>query len=926
MRNQGSAPIASSGWTGLAQSCSIRANAGGAGAHDQLRIWRSGAADGVVTARPSLIGRLVALCASQAWIVLVLAIALGAAAAMYAVGHFAMSTDTAALLSPKLPWRIREAAFNKAFPPNGSQIVVVVDGQTPELAEQGAAALAARLSAQPTLFNAVRRPDAGPFWDHEGLLYLPLKDVQSSMAQLIQAQPFLGPIAADPSIRGLMGALSTALQGVSLGQASLEDIHKPIHRLAVALEGVQAGKPTFFSWRTLITNGAPDPRELRHVILLDPSLDFARLQPGQAPTQAIRADAKALQLDTAHGVRVRLTGNIPLEDEEFGSLADRAALIGTLAVSAIILMLWLAVRSARLIISILLTTFLGLVCTAAMGLLIFHRFNAISVAFIPLFVGLGIDFGIQFSVRYRAEHMGGTGVSEALLASGNGMGRSLALAATAIAAGFLAFAPTDYYGISQLGVIAGLGMFIALSLNLTVLPALIRLSRPPGAPEKGTHPSLSRIDTYVLGHRRLVIGTGVGAALVSAALLPLLHFDFNPMHLRSAKAESVATLYDLMKDPNQATNTLEEVGPNLAAADAVAAKVRKIPVVLDARTLSSFVPADQPAKIAAIADASNLLDLTLNPLVVAPPPTDAEVVASLNQTAVALRAAASGQNGAAASDAMRLAGDLDDLAKASPDVRAKATQVLMPGLGILLTQVRSSLQPQPISLRSLPADMQRDWVTPDGRARVSIIPKGDSNDNAVLTKFINAVVPVVPDATGAALGIHEGGATIVGAFVEAGVLSFVAITLLLLLVLRRVRDVAITMAPIVLTGLLTMGSCVVIGQPLNFANIIALPLLFGIGVAFHIYFVMSWRSGGSHLLTSSLARAVFFSALTTATGFGSLWASSHPGTASMGKLLMISLLWTLVSALLFQPALMGDPPAQPEPAPEGEARHGEPAA
>jgi predicted RND superfamily exporter protein len=192
----------------------------------------------------------------------------------------------------------------------------------------------------------------------------------------------------------------------------------------------------------------------------------------------------------------------------------------------------------------------------------------------------------------------------------------------------------------------------------------------------------------------------------------------------------------------------------------------------------------------------------------------------------------------------------------------------------------------------------------------------------VLNRFIKAVVPVVPGVTGAALDIYEGGRTIVGAFIEAGVLSFIAITLLLLLVLRRVRDVAITMAPIVLTGLLTMGSCVVIGQPLNFANIIALPLLFGIGVAFHIYFVMSWRSGGSHLLTSSLARAVFFSALTTATGFGSLWASSHPGTASMGKLLMISLLWTLVSALLFQPALMGPPPARPEPAPDGEARHG----
>jgi uncharacterized protein len=385
----------------------------GSGArHEQLQFRRSGGADGVVIARPSLIGRLVALCARHAWIVLVLAIALGVTTARYAVGHFAMSTDTAALLSPKLPWRIREADYNRAFPPSGSQVVVVVDGQTPELAEQGAAALAAKLIAQPQLFHEVRRPDAGPFWDHEGLLYLPLKDVQSTMAQLIQAQPFLGPIAADPSLRGLMGALSTALQGVSLGQASLEDVHKPIHRLADALESIQAGKPTFFSWRTLISNGAPDPRELRHVILVAPSLDFARLEPGQATGQAIRDTAKALQLDPAHGVRVRLTGPIPLQDEEFGSLANRAGLIASLAVGAIILMLWLAVRSTRLIVSILLTTFLGLVCTAAMGLFIFGRFNAISVAFIPLFVGLGIDFGIQFSVRYRAEHMGGTGVAQ----------------------------------------------------------------------------------------------------------------------------------------------------------------------------------------------------------------------------------------------------------------------------------------------------------------------------------------------------------------------------------------------------------------------------------------------------------------------------------------------------------------------------------
>jgi len=374
----------------------------------------------------------------------------------------------------------------------------------------------------------------------------------------------------------------------------------------------------------------------------------------------------------------------------------------------------------------------------------------------------------------------------------------------------------------------------------------------------------------------------------------------------------VATLLDLMRDPDQSPNTLELVAPSLAQADVIARRLERLPEVSDARTLDSFVPGDQAPKLAAIADAASLLDLTLDPIVTAPPPTDAEVVASLRRTAADLRAAAAvkASAGAAAmgAHALRLAAALDWLAAAPPAARSSAAQVLMPGLATVLEQSRNALGASAVTLKDIPPSLARDWLAPDGRARVSLTPRGDSNDNAVLTRFIAAVTRLYPDATGAPIGIQMGGRTVAGAFLEAGVLSFIAITLLLFAILRRVRDVAITMAPIVLTGLLTLGSCVLIGQPLNFANIIALPLLFGIGVAFHIYFVMAWRSGGAHLLQSSLTRAVFFSALATATGFGSLWASSHPGTASMGLLLMISLVWTLVSALLFQPALMGPPP------------------
>ena len=231
--------------------------------------------------------------------------------------------------------------------------------------------------------------------------------------------------------------------------------------------------------------------------------------------------------------------------------------------------------------------------------------------------------------------------------------------------------------------------------------------------------------------------------------------------------------------------------------------------------------------------------------------------------------------------------------------------MLVQPLGVTLDKLRFSLQASPLTRETLPPDMQAGWIARDGRALVQVVPKGDSADNAVLTRFAAAVRKLAPKATGMPVSTQEAAGTISRAFIQAGVLALVLVSLLLYAVLRSVREVAFTLAPVVLSGFLTLGSCVVIGQPLNFANIIAFPLLFGVGVAFHIYFVMAWVKGERDLLQSSLARAVLFSALATGSAFGALWFSQHPGTASMGLILMISLVWTLICALIFEPALLG---------------------
>ena len=850
----------------------------------------------------SLVERAVALSVSFPRAVIAVALLLTLAAGMFAARHFDMTTDTAALIAPSVEWRRDEAVIDAAFPQNRDPTAVVIDGTTPEAAELGARALAAAMAGDTAHFRTVRRPDATEFFARNGLLFASPPEVSDATARLVAAQPFLGPLAADPSLRGVMTSLSTVLSGIASGSARLGDIAAPVRALGDGLGGIVAGKEPQFSWTALFgaTRGAL-AAPTRRVIVAQAVLDYGDLMPGKAASDAVRALAAGLKLDPAHGVRVRLTGAVPLADEEFASLSEGAGVVGAVMAGSMLLLLWVATRSAKIVAAIAVTIVAGLVVTAALGLALVGRFNLISVAFIPLFVGLGIDFAIQLSVRFRAEVVPDT--AEALRRAGRTLGHSLVVAAAAVALGFAAFLPTAYIGILELGIIAAVGMGVALALSVTLLPALLVLLKPARTGDPGLS-NFAPAEGWLARHRKAVLWAFAGSMLASIALLPLVRFDFDPYNLRDPHGEAMATLADLMRDPDRTPNTVDVLAPNDAAAR-LSARLAALPEVSQVIGIASFVPADQAPKLALIADARNLLEFTLDPFAPAAPPSDAETVAALRRTAGQLRTAASSDTSPAAAPALHLAGVLEALAAAPPERRAAATRMLVPPLELLLDQLRSLLQAEPVSRASLPADLVREWVTPGGQSRLQVFPRGKSNDNATLAAFTTAVQRVAPHASGPPISTQAAAGTIARAFVEAGVYALIAISLLLFAVLRSVREVAFTLAPVVLSGFLTLATCVVIGQPINFANIIAFPLLFGVGVAFHIYFVVAWRDGATSLLSSSLARAVLFSALATGAAFGSLWLSHHPGTASMGKILMIALAWTLVCALVFEPALLG---------------------
>ena len=825
----------------------------------------------------------------------------------YTGEKFAINTDITKLIAKNVAWRQREIDFDKLFPNrNGGYVLAVVDAPTPELATLARTDLADKLSADKNLFKSVSQLGGSPFFAQNGLLFVPTEELAGITKSLTRAAPLVRALVTDPSLRGVASMVGFALAGVNSGELTLDQTARAFDMAAVPIENALADRPATFSWRELLSGMPSTPADLRKFIEASPVLDFNSLEPGKEATDAIRSAAAGLDLASRLQARVRLTGPVPIENEEFATVREGAAVNGTVTLAVVLLILWMALKSFRIIVAVVIALFIGLSITAALGLLMVGALNLISVAFAVLFVGLGVDFGIQFSVRYRQERFKEPDLREALMQAGARAGVPLTLAAAAVAAGFLSFLPTAYRGVSELGQIAGVGMLVAYVTSITVLPALLYVLHPQGEKETLGITALAPVDDFLERHRIAIVVATLGVAIAGLPLLYFLRFDFNPMNLRSAKVESVATYLDLRRDPATGANSINMLAASVKAADEMASRLKASPQVGTVRTIDSFVPADQEAKLASIAAAAKALDPVLA-LPARPAPTDEEIVAALKQRAGDLTRASDNKSGPGAEASKRLAAAMTKLAMAEPAQRQRVESAFTVPLKLDLDDMRDLLKAKPITLDNLPEEITRNWRAADGRVRVEVTPTGDPDDNENIRAFARAVLALEPDATGGPISILESGRTIVTAFLEAGGWALASISILLWITLRRFGDVLLTLVPLLLAGVVTLEICVLINMPLNFANIISLPLLLGIGVAFKIYFVMAWRSGRTKLLQSSLTRAVIFSAATTATAFGSLWLSSHPGTSSMGKLLALSLACTLAAAVLFQPALMGKP-------------------
>jgi hopanoid biosynthesis associated RND transporter like protein HpnN len=837
----------------------------------------------------------------------------------YTITHLSIDTDTTDMVAPNAPFQKNLRNYEKAFSQDLHTILLVVESNTPELTKAATKRLGRLLSADKVNFQTVYIPSENEFFHQNGLLYLGSDQLQSLSNNLSQAQSFIGRISQEPNLSGFFSIFDDALNTSNKDQAVPVDLPALIDKVSLSLHKSMNGENNLLSWEELIAEKKLSGNSVdKGFISVSPKFDYTQIRPAENAINAIRKAIAEVQQPDVPEVKVWITGEVGLEDDELVGMSNGTFNASIFSIVVVLFILLIAYRSVLLTLATLISLALGMVFCGAFAAVSVKELNLISVAFAVSNIGLGVEYAIHFCLRYQDNLRHHVNKARALHSTLISTSPSLILCAGTTAIGLYAFVPTDYKGVSELGLLAGTSLFICLLVTLTVLPALIRFIPVPEKYERqSTHPLLStlaeKMATYTLHFAKPISLLTILIAVISVVLVFKVKIDFNPINLRDPNTESVIAFKNLNKDPDTTPMTLTVLATGEQQAKAMQQKLSVLTSVDKTVSLFDFEPTGQEEKLAIIEEMALLLGSQTQYFPALK--VDNDPIPSIKRLIKTINTILPAKTDAHDISALKgFREELQDIlieldTRQQPSRRMFIEKIQTALLGTLpstMNELLVSLNAGEFSLNDLPTDFKGRWLSKDGSYRIQIFPKKDLNDLTNLEQFISDVQSVAPETTDLPIIYWESMKEVVHSFQKAITIALIIIALLLYGIRRNITDTLLVMTPLILAGLFTMASTVLTNTPINYANIIALPLLLGLGVDNGIHMVEKLHhslSENQNIYQSSTARAMFYGALTTASSFGGLAFSSHQGIASMGLIITMGIFWIMVCTFIVLPAI-----------------------
>jgi len=844
------------------------------------------------------------------WIVLFF-ILISGVALYFGMQHIGVNSHTADMFDPSLPFRQQQDKFNENFPITNQNFVIVIDAVNPETADSISSELAGLLNKNPALYEDVYIPGGEDFFKKNQFLFLKKDQLEDLTDKLSRSYVLYSLLAQNYSLRGLLLFVD---QVFSMGnEEQISKLDRLIGQIEYTIRAKLEGTDHVLSWQSVMTPEDLNRNQNLRFIQVKPVLDYNRLIPAKPAIDRVREIIK--KYDGKNNTTVSITGSLAMSYEELQSILSGTTIAGILALITVGLILWIGLRSFRLIFCALLTLLAGLSLTTAFSAWAVGELNMISVAFAVLYIGLGIDYAIHFILKFNELVLKGVSGFDALKGSFKKLSGALFLSTFSTAFGFYAFIPTSFDGVSELGIIAGTGMFISLVATFTLLPALLSLLYKPGMnipPLLSSAPWGEQISHFQKKYTTHFRAATFVIGLASLFLLPKIGFDYNPINLRDDQSESVATINKLMQSGSFTPWTIEIMAADSHSAKEHIHKLRNLDMVDQALSVFNFIPNNQQEKLSLI---TPLRSRYQN---IPPVKKDSASYYPENQIeAINELQTSINKTDINKSDHIKeLSVTLEKLEKAlnSAEINSKQTLIeqlesnLLQTFPRTLQNLKQAMNAEPVSMDNLPEYITDRWISDRGIYRIQVTPSKEYGlNNERLRTFASAVTDLIPDATGSLITVINSGDNVVKAFKEAMIYAFIIITILLIIYLRSIKYTLYVLLPLILAGIMTGGAMVLLNLQFNFANIIALPLLLGLGVDNGVHIVHRARdhkTSAGNLLQTSTARAIFFSSLTTLFSFGNLGFSPHTGTASMGLVLTLGLIFTIFTTLIILPAFI----------------------
>lgn len=832
------------------------------------------------------LARWVAWVADHAWLTLTLLAVATVTLSWVAVARFQMSSNLNELIRQETPWRADFDRFEEAFPDYVKTAVVVVSGTAYKQVEDTARRLEAEIRSRPEQFRAVHAGENHPFFRDHALLYLDEEELDDMADRLAEAQPWLTGVAEDPSLRSVLDLVADGIENDP--PSGFDNIVEWLQGSAAAV--VAGTDPTVY-W----TNEFFGADETHYwLILLKSNLNIRETAANAEVVRELRQIVAAV--DPPPQVRVGLTGEVALTHEEIEAAVGGLQLTGWLAIVLLALVLIVGVRSFRIILATFAMLAMGIAWTSAFAMLTVGEYNTLSIVFLVMFFGLGVDFAIHFSLRYQEAVGAGLATIEgALTAATRSVGGAIFICTVTTALGFLGFWPTDYRGLADLGVISAGGMIIAGFLTFTLLPAFYTVCRAV-RPHSMDVPTSERLVRHLISHRGRVVVSMIVLLCVGIALASHARFDYSVLALKDPESESMRTLR-MMQEDGRATDYALYI---LTDEPTAAAGLEDLPVVDSVVSLADFVPDGQDYKLQTLEDLQEILWSAIEPL----RKLDAPALEDLQASVRHLQRTIETYDDEGRFTALHAA--LAELEMGPPQSLLVWQRGVVDNLLEELEWLRRAVLVGPVDDRDLPMAVRERMVNPQGKHLTIVLPEENVAPVDALSRFIEGVRERVPDATGRPVIEWGIGEIVMDSFVQAMAFALVAISLVLVLMFQNVRYAVLILVPLTMAVIFTLAVGVVFDMPLNMANILVLPLIFGLGVDNGVHVVDRYRGEGDvpGLMHSSTPRAVLLSTLTTVGTFVALSFSPHQGTASIGLLLALSVALLLVFTVFLLPVLL----------------------